>query len=177
MSIIHLTDEQLQLYLQGGRSQETSLIEEHLYSCEDCRLQLAVYRSVFTELNVEPADVFSPGFESGIIENLRDNVNKKIQIKNFLLHAAAILFGAIISIYVFLSIQISENIERIFIDDWIGLKYIYDYIFSISSELNISTEVFISVGIILFFYSIFDRLLLFFQNKKFSIFNGVKIFV
>ena len=177
MSIIHLTDEQLQLYLEGGISQETSLIEEHLYSCEDCRLQLAAYRSVFTELNVEPAEVFSPGFESGIIENLWDKVNKKFQIKNFLLHAAAILFGAIISIYVFLSIQISENIERIFVDKWVGVKYIYDYVFRISSDLNISTEVFISIGIILFFYGIFDRVLLFSQNKKFSIFNGIKIFV
>jgi len=177
MSLTHLTDEQLQLYLDGGKSEETLIIEEHLKLCKDCRQQLRAYQLVVAELQAEPTEVFSPGFESLIIDKIQDKASVKLRIKNFLLHAAAIIFGAIISIYVVLSVQISESFERIFIDKWIGARYIYDYVFSISSDLNVSIEVFISAGIILFFYGLFDRILMFAKNKRFSIFNGVKMFV
>ncbi len=177
MSIKHLTDEQLQLYLDGGKSKENLLIEAHLNKCKDCLQQLEAYQLVFVELKTEPEEVFSLGFESVVIDKIHDKESKIIRIKNFFLYAAAIIFGAIISIYVLLSIQISESIEHIFVDKWVGAKYTYDYIFSISSDLNISIEVFISAGIILLFYGFFDRILMFSKNKKFSIFNGVKMFV
>ena len=67
MFLKHLTDEQLQLYLDDEIREENSLIEEHLHKCKYCLQQLETYRLVFAELKSEPEEVFSPGFESIIM--------------------------------------------------------------------------------------------------------------
>lgn len=173
MSIIHLSDEQLQLYLDDGSNEKSSFIEEHLRCCEQCRQQLAAYHSVIDELNTEPENVFSPGFESIIIDKIQEKANKILKIKNFFFHAAAIVFVMIISIYVFMSAPISENMVRIFVDKWIGAKYLYDSVLRISGDLDISLKVLVSAGIILFFYGLFDRILVTLKSKKFSLFSVV----
>ena len=177
MSIIHLTDDQLQFYLESGIGKDNSSVETHLQTCEQCRQQLEAYTFVFSELNSESDEVFSPGFESDIIKKIQKSISVKSKIKTCLLYSAAIIFGSIISVYIFFSVQIPENLLNFFVDKWIGAKYLYDYIFRVSSDLNISSSILISAGIILFIYELFDRLIQSSTRKKLSIFNNVKIFV
>ena len=72
MSIDHLSDEQIQDYLDGNR--DYGSIEEHLAICQQCAADVAQYSQFFTGLKSADPDYLSDGF----IDKVMAKVPKKL---------------------------------------------------------------------------------------------------
>lgn len=73
MQVRHLTDEEVQDYLDKNISENTIFIEAHLKQCGKCREVLQQYQNLYEELKDEP-DIILP-------ENLTQLVYSKLKAK------------------------------------------------------------------------------------------------
>ena len=70
-SIKHLTDEDLQEYLDGELSPEgSSTVEAHLRACEDCSARMETWRALFVEIQELPDVALIPDFEPMVLTQL-----------------------------------------------------------------------------------------------------------
>ncbi|MEZ5360739.1 MAG: zf-HC2 domain-containing protein [Candidatus Zixiibacteriota bacterium] len=67
----HLTDEQLQAFLDGTAA-DAAAVQEHLDSCPNCRLALDEYKALFSRLDSEPEFPLSASFADLVMEKLPD---------------------------------------------------------------------------------------------------------
>ncbi len=67
----HLTDEQLQDYLDGNLSKSDAAVI-HIDSCPECRNALADYKAVFAGLETESEFSLSDSFATNVMDNLPD---------------------------------------------------------------------------------------------------------
>lgn len=72
MNEIHITDEQLQAYLDGTLA-KTDAMEAHLASCPHCRQALEVYRQLYTAIEEEAAPELSPDFADRVMARLPES--------------------------------------------------------------------------------------------------------
>jgi hypothetical protein len=71
MQLEHLTDEEIQDYLDGNLSQETTLqVREHLQVCRRCRETLKHYESLYVGLEDDTGFELSKGFAKAVIRRL-----------------------------------------------------------------------------------------------------------
>ncbi|MCH8954986.1 hypothetical protein IIA28_06675 [candidate division KSB1 bacterium] len=69
MALKHLTDEQIQEYLDGNVS-KNSWIADHLKSCGDCEAQIDEYSSLYSALEVEEKIGLSANFADGVVSKI-----------------------------------------------------------------------------------------------------------
>jgi len=172
MSLNHLTDRQMQLYLDGVISGETPLIEDHLHHCGECRHMIQVYQAVYHEFQSEPGEFFSPAFEDNILTNLKLKTDNKYQSKKNILFAAAIILGIFLPTSYLIMVQFHSYFARVLNHTWSDINSIYFYGLNLFDRLNINIEYLIPAGIIILFYSIFEKILLFSKYKKPFLSNG-----
>lgn len=72
MNEIHLTDDQLQAYLDGTLA-ETDAVEVHFASCPHCRQALEVYRQLYAAIEEEAAPELSPDFVDRVMTRLPES--------------------------------------------------------------------------------------------------------
>lgn len=71
MQLEHLTDEEIQDYLDGNLSEKiTLLVRQHLEECRRCREALKQYQSVYVGLEDEKGFELSKGFARSVINKL-----------------------------------------------------------------------------------------------------------
>jgi hypothetical protein len=66
----HLTEEEIQEYLDGNPSTSAVDIQNHLESCERCSHAMAQYRALYGQLTAEPGYKLSKNFAQSIISKL-----------------------------------------------------------------------------------------------------------
>ena len=68
----HLTDEELQNYLDGNISHnQVSIFKQHIESCEKCQSELAQYQSLYVKLKKEDvAFNLSPDFANAVMKSI-----------------------------------------------------------------------------------------------------------
>ncbi len=69
MALKHLTDEQIQEYLDGNVS-KNSWIADHLKSCGDCEAQIDEYSSLYSALEVEEKIGLSARFADVVVSKI-----------------------------------------------------------------------------------------------------------
>jgi len=62
MSRQHLSDDEIQDYLDGNNSKNIAEIKSHLQSCEICENKLFLYKNIYTELTKDTDFTLSPQF-------------------------------------------------------------------------------------------------------------------
>jgi len=67
MGLEHLSDEQLQDYLDGKLNDSNYAVTEHLDSCPLCRQKLSEYRQVYGALDIDDGFTLSPDFASKVM--------------------------------------------------------------------------------------------------------------
>jgi len=77
----HLTDEQLQAYLDGSPVEDIKTIEKHLETCELCRAELARYRSLSMALSEDVGFELAPNFAADIVASLEEEGAEKFFYK------------------------------------------------------------------------------------------------
>ncbi len=63
----HLSDEQIQAYLDGQPSINTIKIEEHLKICPTCQKNLELYQEVYTSLGTDLLPALPKNFSKGVV--------------------------------------------------------------------------------------------------------------
>ena len=69
MAVTHLTDEQIQAFLDSNQNPD-SATTYHVQECQLCRERVQEYKSLYRELNRPPALKLSKGFEDTILKKV-----------------------------------------------------------------------------------------------------------
>lgn len=171
MSLNHLTDRQIQLYLDGVRSDENSRVEEHVQQCEECRDLVQAYRAVYEEFQSEPGDIFSLAFEDKILKNLAPQMNRSFQFRRNMLLTAGFIFGFLLPTGYVLTILFHSYFSRILNQTWLDIRTTYFIGLNLLEKLHINIEYLIPAGIIILFFSLFEKIILLPKHKKPFLFN------
>lgn len=70
MSINHLTDEQIQQYLDNGPDAIEHSAEKHLEACDRCQMTLKEYQLLYNRLGRETETLLSPNFTSATMARI-----------------------------------------------------------------------------------------------------------
>ena len=98
----HLTDDQIQAYLDGDKIENINKIEEHLQACEKCRLNLNAYEQIYTTIKIENVfPALSPNFALNTLKEVEKIKEKKWNMfENFLI-AFTFIVSISLSVYFF----------------------------------------------------------------------------
>ncbi len=94
----HLTDRELQSYI-GGQLEDKKEMEDHLLLCLHCRKQLAMYKTIFSELKTDSGISFPPNFAQSVIRRIEGVRERRIDLIESGLSAAAVLVGMGLTLY------------------------------------------------------------------------------
>ena len=96
MSLKHLTDEEIQNYLDGNLSREIALLtERHLETCPLCREAVKQYQGVYAGLDEEKGFELSNGFAKSIVKMLPPQGETKFPFD--LLNVFLMILGVIVA--------------------------------------------------------------------------------
>jgi len=166
MSLNHLSDKELQAYVDGQLVENRRAIENHLSQCDHCRIQLAAYQKVSSTFRTEPEEIFSVDFENIIIDKIQQTASQKYQIKDRLYWFLSIVISfSILACYLFIT-QTGRIIIDLLHDNLNRIKQMVLSVFEILELLDMRLEVIINVGIIFLLFSISNRILLLLRYKK-----------
>jgi anti-sigma factor RsiW len=81
MEMKHLSDEQIQDYLDGNPRKDQIEIEVHLESCGQCREELERYRVLSQTLSEDPGFELSSGFAADVIAGMEESAAESFFFK------------------------------------------------------------------------------------------------
>ncbi len=95
MAIDHLTDQQIQDYLDGNLTEDAHKIEEHIASCKACQAELARYKSLSTALSEDIGFELSPNFASEVVASIQEKGAERFffRLSHIILWATGVLAG------------------------------------------------------------------------------------
>jgi hypothetical protein len=102
MQLKHLTDEEIQEYLDGNLSGDVALlIQEHIQACPLCREAVKQYQSVYVGLEDEKGFELPRGFAKSVVNKLPAEAEAKSRfgIINILLVALGVAISLGITLY------------------------------------------------------------------------------
>ncbi len=158
MSIIHLSDIEIQEYLDTQNNKEK--VESHILGCEECAVLLAEYESFYTELKVDDAPKLSVDFVSQTMHTVRKETILSESNSGFYLYSLASIIGVflLLKYYVGLNFDIFKfelpTISNVFAD-WSILNTAASYYQASPSTVN----VLLFAGMILLFFALVDSVL------------------
>lgn len=86
----HLTDRQLQAYVDGEPVDDAEAIEKHVRSCRQCLKQVNAYRFVRSGLVQEPPEAsFSDDFDDAVMSRILHSDTSGFQVRDYLVAAFA----------------------------------------------------------------------------------------
>ena len=95
----HLTDNQIQNYLDNNKSENIIEIKNHLNNCETCRLNLSAYQKIYGLLENETLPELAHDFLQSTINKLDNSDDKKWSIFENITVAFMFVVSLLISIY------------------------------------------------------------------------------
>ncbi len=160
MKPIHLTDEDIQTYLEGNADRLPQKFQTHLETCTQCRTRLQAYDRLFTALSIDP----SYRIRQRIVQKIMDNLPH---------HAGSTqLFPATETILISAGILAAMGATIIFVDlspilDWIQRLTLPRLVFSpriiksmgpLFKHLNSILGLLPFAGLAFFMVAVMDRL-------------------
>jgi hypothetical protein len=101
MQLKHLTDEEIQDFLDGNLSRDITLLtERHLETCPLCREAVKQYQSVYAGLDEEEGFELSKGFSKSVVKMLpaEGKAKSSFGILNIFLTISAVIVAAGVTI-------------------------------------------------------------------------------
>jgi len=150
----HITDIQLQAYLDKQDGLETTNIEEHLKLCASCQKNLEEYQDIYTILNTDPFGKLSRDFSTKIVSAISDPQESRGRLFESGSIIAFFLFGIAVSVYFVNPFPVITNISNnIFIN-------LSEYATKFLPELNGNLPVFIVAILIFLLVEVIDKKIL-----------------
>ena len=161
MPIEHLTDEDIQRYLDGTISAENDEIRRHLEICQTCQDALEMYQQVYTGLT-DDRDLLLPGdFARRVTKELatQERVGWSPGIAGIAAAGAGLALSVVV-LYLLVGWQpILAFFSNLSLSGPAFLKTFAGAIADQLAYLNGGLTIIVSGGIVVFFYGVVDRLL------------------
>jgi len=162
MSLRHLTDEEIQEYLDGNLSpQDVSLFETHLKSCPHCHESLRQYQSLYAGLASDEGFKLSESFAKSVISKLSVEVKPKSRFNyaNVFLTILGIVIALGITFYYVDLKSLGQAISRVLIPQY---EFGSTFVASVKSflmGLNGNLSLLAFAGLTLLIIAALDRVL------------------
>ncbi len=95
----HLSDEQIQQYLDDKNKNNGLAIEKHLENCPDCQHTLNLYKDLYTSLQKDFIPEFSPAFSKKVITKVQATGESRWERLESGFIISIILIGLAVSFY------------------------------------------------------------------------------
>ncbi len=166
MSVEHLTDEELQAYLDGASVENRAALESHLRTCRHCRKELLAYRFVEEEFCAEPGETFSVRFEDAIIERIVRMERGRLGLKDYLVLSFSFLTCVGMVIYGFLNDRVATIVKQAFQVSWADLQTFFHDILEGIEGTNGTIETLLFAGILLLVFCFLDNIPFYLRPHK-----------
>ena len=118
----HLTDDQIQAYLDKNKLENLNDIEDHLQVCQKCRFNINTYRQIYTALsNEDELPVLSNNFSFTTISKIEKANERKWNIFENILIALTFIVSISLSIYFFDLVSFASYFREIDFSLFTGL--------------------------------------------------------
>ncbi len=179
MATAHLTDQQIQDYLDENLTQEqASMFRGHLQSCKECRIELAQYRALYSELQAEVAFKLSPDFPASVMKFIRTEARKALLVRlwNLLLP----IVGISICVGVMIYYVDFKPFAKAFSESLNPSRYFDSTVLTnlneVLSKLNINLNLILLAGLSLLAVILIDQLISKHKAKFFSYLKMLPVF-
>lgn len=158
----HLSDRQLQAYLDGAAGADRDSIEAHLRRCNACRSQLNLYRAVEKELSTSPGFMLSADFAEQVIEQADPRPSLKAnRFEN--LSIVFLLVSGVITLSFFVDLSQFARYFLELIPNFSPIEHVAEGI-----SIDLSWPIYAAVFLVLIVVSRLDRWLPHLREKHFS---------
>ena len=149
----HLTDEQIQVYLDNEINENSKDIELHLHSCEQCGLNFYTYRQIYSSLTIESElPALSNNFVNATISKLKNTKDKKWNLFENILITLMYVVGISLSVYILSLSNIISYFKKI------DFSFMTDFSNKITGDISFNFIYLIAAVLIIFLIELLDRL-------------------
>jgi anti-sigma factor RsiW len=160
VAVNHLSDEEIQGYLEGDIPRSTE-ISRHLKKCATCQQELQSYRQVYRALEQDSGFELSSGFAESVMGRL--TVTSVSTSQNSLINSILIILGSIITLGITLYFANGAVVVEMFkgvssgVTD-IGAALIESFQ-SVTSSLGVRVDVLLFTLMLLLMFTLLDHIL------------------
>lgn len=167
----HLTDLELQLYLDGSLLPDNKEIVFHLAGCDICKQELERYKTVYAELTNEDEAVLSANFADNVIAALPEKKQSFALLNSeIFMYSTAAVMMIIAVLYFGESFAPLKNVFVSLGEKILGYNYLNFTSFSQYPELSTSlVEYSLASVVLILFYAKAEKIIRFFRNKTATI--------
>ncbi|MGB2696374.1 MAG: zf-HC2 domain-containing protein [Candidatus Zixiibacteriota bacterium] len=170
MELRHLTDEEIQDYLDGNVPSGNRYVQEHLRKCERCRKALLEYQSLYLGLKKDRGFELPANFPKAVISKLPEEQTVKSRSKYYesLLIILGILVAGFVSLQ-FINFRPLFNIISGIQMPQFGFVYTFFHSFeTLLKALNINNSLIIFAILTILIISVLDYIILHPKQKPIS---------
>jgi len=162
MTSRHLTDEEIQDYLDGNLQSENRLSEEHLQTCQLCQNTMEEYNRLYEELKVDEGFELSPGFLESVLSRLKKEKasTSSLSLAEILILGMMAVVALFTTIYFVNWASFGQVISRILLSEAETLLTIWGNSVKLLMELNLSPDLLFLAGVILLIIKLLDYLII-----------------
>jgi anti-sigma factor RsiW len=157
----HLTDDELQSYLDGDPLSDREWVENHLRVCDRCREELARYEQLYMELAKDVGHELSPDFADSVISRVPERPAPHPRWQPA--HILALILGAIAglsALVYFVGLkEATEFIVGVGARSGEAAALFYDAALGLLFTLNVDAHLFLYAVLILVFVVTLDHIL------------------
>jgi len=170
MELRHLTDEEIQNYLDGNLSPENKFAQRHLKRCKLCQKTLKEYKSLYLELKDEKGFRLSRGFASSVISKLPKEPVARSQSKyaEILLVIVGIVAAGFTTLH-FVDVKpLVRMITQILLPQFEFISASFGSIANLLEGLNINSSLLVFSGLTLLIIRVLDYIILHLRRTPIS---------
>ncbi|MFC1476299.1 anti-sigma factor family protein [Candidatus Zixiibacteriota bacterium] len=158
MALEHLTDEQIQEFLDIGAGEKNELVAAHLEDCPSCRAAVAEYRHLYQQLTDDTGFELPADFAASVIAQVAPVPQSRFRWM-IVYPVAAALIAVVAALYIFVDFSgfyhsLKESFAVVTTFDNTVLKSAGAFL----NGLNLKANLVVSAGLMLVAFAVLERL-------------------
>jgi predicted anti-sigma-YlaC factor YlaD len=158
MALEHVTDEQIQEFLDAGVGKKNRAVAEHLAECPDCRAAVADYRHFYRQLADDTGFELDPDFAASVIARI-DPVSPSRSRWLLIYPVAAALVAVVATLCIFVDFSgfyhsLKDSYAIVATFDNVILNSVTAFL----QGLNLKASLVVSAGLMLLAFAVLERL-------------------
>ena len=179
MALKHLTDKEIQDYLDGNLSQEKNLIvKQHLDFCESCQSEFNEYKNLYAGLKNDADVSLSPNFSKSVISKIQQEAPTtfNIRFRDILLSIMGLLFAVGTTLYYVDFKPVMKSLNKSLKQPIDNSTAIFSSLKQALETLNVDFNLIVFAGLILLIIIAVDHFLYRNKDKLFSFLKTIPNF-
>jgi hypothetical protein len=116
MELNHLSDEQIQEYLDNSNPAGRAEIENHLQQCRSCSHRLQIYQNIYRQLRRDMIPDLSANFAGSVLAKIKTSRDKKTNFWENIFIIVLLLAGAMVGSYLLDPIPLLKSVAKPWLD-------------------------------------------------------------